>query len=507
MMQRFAPFAFLAIAACSSGFPNPKGNRRLTVEIIQGDTGTAVKPLALPIDKTLPFTIRVKAFNPDGSIDTGFSSYVRISAKPGAIAPIATDGADGRNVLLQGGVSQDVEVQLSNAFGTTYILADDLGYIPADPLRNPPPQCADGVDNDGDGAIDSPADPGCAFANDDSELSGTFEQGASGPITFALPRIADARGLKCDNQNICSSSGISPYQKEAIQLDAGLRLLEDGTQKYAFDLVVTRIASNGFYVQDTKDGRGGFNSVFAFNFSAPPLMRVCDYLRAVSGTAGEFFGFTQLSFPTWTIEDWDPAKRPCNVPEPTSLRPDGIDTPTLLRLSGGLVRAETIKGGIRDAHVSGKLGAGDVPNEIIQGVKVFTPGVDATNCDYNKDGKIDFTLGADEGACSNACTADLECIEYSNFISRSTFRIVISDPSSRGAVQADASAATGFDVRAMKGQPIRSFTGTMTYFSGGAQFTIEARCTDDIVVDLAAAPIPSDKACVLPRTFLELNPQ
>lgn len=35
----------------------------------------------------------------------------------------------------------------------------------------PPPaaQCADGVDNDGDGKIDYPADPGCASATDDSE--------------------------------------------------------------------------------------------------------------------------------------------------------------------------------------------------------------------------------------------------------------------------------------------------------------------------------------------------
>ncbi len=34
------------------------------------------------------------------------------------------------------------------------------------------PQCSDGVDNDGDGKIDFPADPGCSSATDDSEAGG-----------------------------------------------------------------------------------------------------------------------------------------------------------------------------------------------------------------------------------------------------------------------------------------------------------------------------------------------
>jgi MYXO-CTERM domain-containing protein len=34
------------------------------------------------------------------------------------------------------------------------------------------PQCEDGIDNDGDGLIDYPADPGCTSPTDDSELNG-----------------------------------------------------------------------------------------------------------------------------------------------------------------------------------------------------------------------------------------------------------------------------------------------------------------------------------------------
>src|SRR5690606_36034198 len=34
------------------------------------------------------------------------------------------------------------------------------------------PECSDGADNDGDGLVDFPDDPGCESADDDSELDG-----------------------------------------------------------------------------------------------------------------------------------------------------------------------------------------------------------------------------------------------------------------------------------------------------------------------------------------------
>src|SRR5512143_394423 len=35
--------------------------------------------------------------------------------------------------------------------------------------NNPPPACNDGLDNDGDGKIDFPADPGCTSIDDNTE--------------------------------------------------------------------------------------------------------------------------------------------------------------------------------------------------------------------------------------------------------------------------------------------------------------------------------------------------
>ncbi len=36
---------------------------------------------------------------------------------------------------------------------------------------SPPPQCSDGIDNDGDGLVDFPADPGCSSTTDDDEFN------------------------------------------------------------------------------------------------------------------------------------------------------------------------------------------------------------------------------------------------------------------------------------------------------------------------------------------------
>jgi len=508
----------LAQGACDSqGFGKPRGGPRLAIELVgQDDTavvGTRIDPLPLSIDVPQPFRIIVRAIDLNGNVDTSFNGYVRISSKPGAIERIESPDADGRNLKLTNGESPETEVKVTNAYGTTYILADDLGYAPTDPLAEPPPACANGIDDDGDGKIDFPADEGCAFANDDSETGGSYAQGASVPIYYHLPRVADVRGLKCTdpaNPATCAGSGKTPYPKEQLQLDTGFHDKADGSQEFDFDMVVTRISSDGFYVTDTKDPRGGFSSVFAFNFSAPPGMRVCDRLKTFAGTATEFFGFTQISYPTWTLEEWDPQQRPCLVPEPRVLESVEICPPTstgacgsplLLPLSGSLVRA--ISSGEKSVKVTPLFGPGNMPE---QG-NVFVPQPDATNCDLNKDGQIDFTAGNPEQRCSDACTSNPECTEYSNFAGRSTFRLTITDENGVAAIQADASASAEFKPLEHKGQPIKAFSGTLHFFSGGSQFTIEARCKDDIVIDLDAQPLPSDKACVFPRTVIDENPQ
>lgn len=610
-MKRF--FCVLSLAAamvsCSDGFGRPRGQRRLVVELVSGNVqanGACVENpdcaeglgcvqrgtdrTCVPVDLRSPRPVRVegadvyrivvRALRLDGTQDEGFTGFVRISAKPGSIDPILSPGAEGRNVLLEGGVSQPVDVRLVNAYGTTYILADDIGYQPSDPFGEEPPACSNGRDDDGDGLIDFPADDGCAFPNDADERGGSFAQGASPPIFYGLPRIAQVRGVDCTS-GTCRGTGLTPYPKEQIQVDTGYREGIDGPAQFVFDVVVTRISSDGFYSQDLNNDRpstnnpfGGdtrFSGIFAFNFNAPPRMRVCDRLKTLTGTANEFFGFTQISYPTWTLEEWDPAARLCLVPEPEPISPSdavgAVREANLLPKSGKLVRVRTQDPNPGQAvrptevYITPKLGPGDAQRDRAG----FILGPDNTNCDFNKDGRIDFSdTSAEaiaqcndlslvpmpafcEGVCSSQCDADPECSEFSNFRSRSTFRLLLKDANGvTSAIQADASAFAGFNPLEHKGRLIRSFSGTLHYFSGGSQLTIEARCRDDVVLELERMPPPTDRecaddaecsggfrclpldsgqracraldsrerpsvppplSCVFPRTFLDNNPQ
>ncbi|MDB5213643.1 MAG: hypothetical protein JWO86_1570, partial [Myxococcaceae bacterium] len=194
-MKHFMMLVLAAIcavlASCSGdGFGKPPNPPRLIVVLdpANNKVGSIDQPLDLLIDTPLTFHVSVRALNAAGASDTTFNRFVRISAKPGAIAPLVGPDTDGRNILLKAGESVPFDVSVTNAFGPTYIVADDLGYIPKDPLANPPPQCSDGIDTDNDGKVDFPADEGCAFANDDSEQGGTFSEGASTPVFFRLPR-------------------------------------------------------------------------------------------------------------------------------------------------------------------------------------------------------------------------------------------------------------------------------------------------------------------------------
>src|SRR6185503_2266276 len=99
---------------------------------------------------------------------------------------------------------------------------------------------------DEDVLIDFPADPGCAFADDDNEQGGSFAAGVSLPVQYALPKISDIQG----------NGATSPYPFESIEVNT----------KAPQRLIVTRVASDGFYVTDVNadEQKNGFNGLFAF---------------------------------------------------------------------------------------------------------------------------------------------------------------------------------------------------------------------------------------------------
>ena len=485
----------------------------------------------------------IQATTPTGEPATDFNGYVRLSLVPGTVVAVTstTNTYSGRNILLQGGQASGV-VQGTAVYGPARLWVEDLGYVPAP--SGVTPQCSNGLDDNDNGLIDYPADPGCYYADDDTEDGGTYSAGVSPAVEYALPLISDVRGAipgptptcstsaSCGANQTCNAGGQctcgttadcvsgvcaggvciaaltggarTPYPNEGIQIAAS-------DPEY---LVVTRVASSGFYVTDVgpKAVARGYNSLYAFNFSTPVNLQVCDRITSLSGTTTDFYGFTQLGFPSFTntytilAADAGPIDAGvglpgCQVPDPTVLVPSWLyngagskdNTAALLYpYEAALVR---LVGFTIAKHFGPNLAYSNN----------FGPG--QSNCDFNGDGEIDYTCIATgepgcEGTCATTCDDDPDCSEYTAFATRSQFKVA------KGGfmIEVDASTVSTFDPQSNAGLTIPYFTGSLTEFSGGSlNWTVEVRCADDLVCPAALGcatqqTIPSTAACVSPRT-------
>jgi hypothetical protein len=187
------------------------------------------------------------------------------------------------------------------------------------------------------------------------------------------------------------------------------------------------------------------------------------------------------------------------VSEATVLAPgDWTNASLMFKNESGLVRLATDATTNVALHVGGHMG----PARPTAGMN-YLPGPDAnnvwmTNCDLNGDGKVNFN-DTNEGACAKACESDVECTEFSSFLSQGGFTIVVQDtttPTNVAKAQGQATAATSFDPVSNAGKLLTSFTGMLRYFSGGSQFTIQARCDDDVRFKSGDLPLDSSHACV-----------
>jgi hypothetical protein len=497
--SRIAVFGLgIALLGCTEKLDQPERTQSLRVTIT-GVNGAPYDPTGpvLPLPTELAeLDFDVEALGPDGARDVAFEGFARVSVVPGAVVDVVGPGAQGRNLLLLGGVAAGLKTRVRNARGGTRLWIEDVGYVPGDPAQTP--ACANGLDDDGDGDVDYPEDPGCAFANDQTENPGTFATGVSLPVRFERPRVGDLQGRGASTL----------YELEAVEVETNAPA----------ELIVTRIAADGFNATDITDTLG-HNHIFAFTFNTPPFLRVCDRITHLSGTAVEFFGFTELSFPAFDRHAWrfptatDPGDGPCRAPEPALIPPEATEDPALLeKIESALVRVENVTIGAffgplnPEVALAGGQGDCAVPPPII-----FSDA--ASNCDLDGSGFIDFdTKGSCEAACANACGAEANCVEWTGFLSRGNYRVVLPGPKS---IQINTRSISGFDPVSMRGKPIASVTGTLRNFSGGdLNWTIEARCGDDLVctdpsqqacVDGPKTPVSSQIACVSPRTTDDPN--
>lgn len=480
------------------------------------------------------YLLGITAVAEDGNVDTTFNGDVRVDVVPGSIAALAGDAVQGRNVHLTNGVAQGQQITLTGAYGDVHVLAEDIGYLPVDPNVRAP-GCSDGLDNDGDGLIDFPADPGCAYANDDTEIGGTYAAGASSTLYYDLPTIPEVQGL----------GPSTPFQAQDVQA----KVLGDG-----INVIVNRVSAQGFYVTDSNvatDANGvpvvarkDYGSLYVFNFGVPNGVRVCDKVTFLSGSMSEFHGYTEMGNPSFEVHPWafptldangnEVAHNdgPCLLPPPTVLDVSVVaNAAELEKDEAGLVR-------LYGAHVAKHLGSG-LPTRTVAGSAnqcgisyQFTFSATATNCDTNGDGNVNFDDSCgEELACANQCYDDPECSEWTQFSGLGSYRLVLppagtspdtpqTDPSQT--ILAKTSTVGEFRPQRYAGRILPAITGTLSNFSGGKlNWTIEARCPDDVVIcpdgdtacegttptsdqlDLVNGHLP----CVEPRTQAENDAQ
>jgi hypothetical protein len=74
------------------------------------------------------------------------------------------------------------------------------------------------------------------------------------------------------------------------------------------DIVVTAVTNDGFYCSDIGDPQWG--GLFVFTHSRARGVDEGDRVLKLSGTAEEFYGFTELGFPSWLVEGTRPLPAP-----------------------------------------------------------------------------------------------------------------------------------------------------------------------------------------------------
>lgn len=443
-----------AAGSCDESGVVPEATQTFRVEVTRVN-GDDPPPTSSPLPANTgalyeTWEVEIEAIAPDGSL-VDFDGLVNLSVEPGAVVSVVNAESDeslGKNLRLEGGKATAI-VTVTAVYGEARLWVEDLGYQKAE--VGAVPACANGLNDDAeeDVLVDFPNDPGCAFADDDTETPGTFAAGASAAVHYELPSV----------QNIQGSGSTTPYPYESITVNAAAEHV----------LIVTRYSKDGFYVTDLSGQDDGFNHLFVFTFSTPGGIRPCDRVTYLSGTISEFFGFTELNFPSYEVDPlFEGEEDDCLIPEPPELTPEQIDNPLEMeKLEAALVR-------VRGYHVSEFFGPKLALNNVFK--------ADQSNCDFNGDGKIDFENDA-EGSCGNACSDNPECSEWTSYVARGNYK-VSKDEGGTSVIQVQTDGAPQFNPVANRGLELDSVTGTMKNFSGGdLNWTIEIRCVDDLVCE------------------------
>ena len=268
----------LVLAGCVEEIGPPEGPQFISVtfdESLGQDVGSEEEPLAIYEDGPSGFEMVPRTFTVDVTVKD--ASGAVMTGFDGELGVNCRPGTaiEPWTIEVSNGVATGVEVRIKEAHGPTRIWIEDS-------VRD-----------------------GAGFAT-----------GVSPVIHFAYPTIADVQRPTCQDL-----SGLLGNHVE-IQVDDR-------------DLIVTHVASDGFYVTDTTDPAGSYNSLFAFTFSRPRDLIEGDKLASLDGNVTEYIAFTELGYPSFLVESSGHT-----LPEPSVLDDTHIcgDTDTMEGYESSLVQ-------------------------------------------------------------------------------------------------------------------------------------------------------------------------
>lgn len=239
MRHLCALFSLYTVCGCHVTIEREQGTLPLSFQVgVREETGSKKVPLPYT-SEPVQFTIDVQAIDFSGEPADWFEGEVYLDLAPrGRLA-----SGQARALTLEKGRAEGITVQVQRIHGASNIWVEDRG---------------------------SDARPG------------SYATGLSPTIHVSHPTLHDVS----ETTNIASSA----LNGDFVQINTTGRRL-----------IATGLAVDGFYIVDLDEPTQSFNAIFARTFSRPRGVEVGDIITDIVGTVEEFFGFSQLSFPTYKV--------------------------------------------------------------------------------------------------------------------------------------------------------------------------------------------------------------
>ena len=242
--------AFVYVASYSRSSPAIAGS----IDVFARDPATGVLSAAFSDTEGAIGVISPTSLvlSPDGS-RLFMCAQGTIGSYVGKLTAFTRDAATGKLALIQvltdnangvDGLKGALDVAISPDGTSLYVSAEqdqppgstqtETGALAVFAVAPPPgagmPACSDGIDNDGDGLVDYPMDPGCSSPTDDSELDAThpcddgIDNDGDGLVDWRLDGSGDpgcASAAATSIENPACQDGIDNDRDGGIDFDGG----------------------------------------------------------------------------------------------------------------------------------------------------------------------------------------------------------------------------------------------------------------------------------------------